>query len=84
MNNLQFEDVVNEMKTLCPFTYQTLSVMIDEHYYREKNIAPLALVYGIIMFKRCHELARLQRINTLLLTESDANTEVLHKNYSFT
>ena len=76
MSNLQFEDIINEMNRLCPFTYHALSVMIDEHYNREKKIAPLALIYSIIMFRRCHELSRLQRVNTMLLTECGAGTEV--------
>ena len=78
MSTLDFEEIVQEMEKSCPFTYKALSVMIDEQYNREKKIAPLSLIYSIIMFRRCHELSRLQRINTMLLAESDANTEVIH------
>ena len=50
--------------------------MLELDYNKEKNIAALALVYAVIMFKRCHELSLLQRINSVLLADSDANTEV--------
>ena len=76
LSKLDFQDIVNEIKTQCPLTYMVLSVMIEVEYSTEKKLAPLSLMYGILMFKRCHELSRLQRVNTMLLAESDANTEV--------
>ena len=36
----------------------------------------MALVYGIIMFLRCKEMNLVQRVNSVLLTEGDAGSEV--------
>ena len=64
------------MKTSSPVTFKVLSVMIEEQFNREKKIAPLCLIYSILMFRRCRELSRLQRVNSILLVESDVNMEV--------
>ena len=77
LSTLDFEEIVRELENSCPFSYKVLSVMIDEKYNRDKKIAPLSTIYSMIMFQRCHEMSKLQRINTVLLAESDANTEVV-------
>lgn len=41
LSNLDFGDIIEEMKTSCPVTYKVLSVMIKEQFNREKKIAPL-------------------------------------------
>ena len=76
MRGVDFESVVKEIERLCPLTYQLLSVMIEEKYDRAKSIPPFALIFAIIMFRRNKKLSRLQRVNTVLLTESGANMEV--------
>jgi hypothetical protein len=74
LKNLDFSDINTEIKTMCPLTFGFLSAMMDVDC--DKKTAPLALIYGIIMFKRCHELSRIQRLNTLLLIEGDSNQQV--------
>ena len=80
MSSLDLEKVLEELKTMCPVTFTILTEMLEISFDREKKIAPLCLLYGIIMFKRCKDLSCLQRINTLLLANSDANTEVRIRN----
>ena len=76
LSSFSLESMVDELKTLCPVVFRILSELLELSYNKEKKIAPLCLVYGVVMFKRCHELSFLQRINTVLLADSDANTEV--------
>ncbi len=52
--------------------------MMELDIFTEKKIAPMTLVYAVIMFKRCHELSYVQRINSIVLADSGANTEVYH------
>jgi hypothetical protein len=80
LSSFSLENIMDEIKTLCPVSFRVLSEMLELSYNKEKKIAPLCLVYGVIMFKRYHEMSLLQRINTLLLSDSDANTEV---NYNY-
>ena len=72
-----FEDILTEMQNICPTVFGLLSWMIQLDLNREKNVAPLALIYGIIMFKRFHELSRLQRLSTVLFSEGNASKEVI-------
>jgi hypothetical protein len=76
LSSFSLESIVDELKTLCPVVFRILSELFELGYNEEKKIAPLCLVYGMVMFKRCHELSFLQRINTVLLADSNANTEV--------
>jgi hypothetical protein len=76
LSSFSLESMVDELKTLCPVVFRVLSEILELSYNREKKIAPLCLIYGVVMFKRCHELSFLQRINTVLLADSNANTEV--------
>ncbi len=71
-----YEQIAVELKTMCPVTYNLLAGMLDLENYSEKKIAALSLIYGVIMFKRCKELSFIQRINTIILSDSGANTEV--------
>ena len=50
--------------------------MIQLDLNQDKNTAPLALIYGVVMFKRFHELSRMQRLNTVLLYGGNASKEV--------
>jgi hypothetical protein len=52
--------------------------MIEAEYNSEKKQAALALIYAIILFRRCHEMSRLQRVNTLLLEEGGATQQVTY------
>ena len=77
--NVNFGEILEEMKCLCPTVYKILSVMMEMNYNAEKKIPTLSLVYGLIMFRRFQELSMLQRVNTLLLIDGCANQEVNYK-----
>ena len=76
MSTLNFEEVVKEIQSQCPTVYQILSQMVQLCNDSDKKTAPLALIYGIIMFKRCKELSLVQRVNTVLLNDGGASQEV--------
>ena len=78
-----FDKINNEIKTSCPHVYQILSAMIEADYNSEKKQAALALIYAIIMFRRCHEMSMLQRVNTVLLVEGGATQQVIASYYKF-
>ena len=69
-------EVMNELSTRCPVVSDILSKLLDIMYRPEKKIPAACLIYGIIMFMRCHELSQIQRINTILLTQGHASTTV--------
>ena len=67
MSTLNFEEVVKEVRSQCPTVYKILSQMVQLYIDPDKKKAPLALIYSMIMFKRCKELSLVQRVNTVLL-----------------
>ena len=69
-------EVMNELSTRCPVVSDILLKLLDIMYHPEKKIPAACLIYGIIMFMRCHELSQIQRINTILLTQGHASTTV--------
>ena len=70
-------DIVNELLAKCPIVTEILSSLLDCSLLNPgKKLAPICLIYGIIMFMRCHELSSVQRINTVLLTEGKASSNV--------
>ena len=73
---LNFEEVVKEIPSQCPKFYKILSQMVQLCIDPDEKKAPLALIYGIIMFKRCKELSLVQRVNTVLLNDGGASQEV--------
>ena len=77
MSQINWMTEVNvELSTRCPIVSSILETLLQTDYYPEKKFPALCLIYGIIMFLRCHELSRTQRINTILLTEGNASTKV--------
>lgn len=76
LSSLDFVEIVEELKSLCPTTFSILAAMIQLDNNEEKKTAAMALIYSIIMFKRCHEMSRIQRVNTVLLAEGNASQEV--------
>lgn len=76
LSSFSFEEIVSEMQSLCPTVFKILSLMLQLDIKPEKNTAPLFLIYGIVMFKRFHELSRIQRLNTVLLADGNASKEV--------
>ncbi|KAJ7373248.1 hypothetical protein OS493_012837 [Desmophyllum pertusum] len=79
LRSLDFMKIIEEMKYLCPTVFNILSAMIQFDCNEDKKTAALALIYSIIMFKRCHELSRIQRVNTVLLAEGNASQELLDR-----
>jgi len=51
MSTLNFEEIVKEVETQCPTVFKLLSQMIQLSHSYDKKTAPLALIYGIIMFE---------------------------------
>jgi len=76
MSTLNFEEVVKEIQSQCPKVYKILSQMVQLCINPDNKKAPLAVIYGIIMFKRCKELSLVQRVNTVLLNDGGASQEV--------
>ena len=70
------EDIVKEGVMQCPTVVKLLSQMMQLSLKYDKKTAPLALIYGIIMLRRCKEMSRLQRVNTVLLNDGGASQEV--------
>lgn len=70
-------EVITEITTRCPTVAKILSTLLDCDLMNPgKKLPPVCLLYGIIMFLRCHELSRIQRINTVLLAQGKAVTNV--------
>ena len=61
LSSFTFEEILAEMERLCPTVFTILSSMIQFDLNQDKTTASLVLIYGIVMFRRCHELSRLQR-----------------------
>ena len=76
MSTLNFEDIVKEVEMQCPTVFKLLSEMIHLNLNYDKKMAPLALIYGIIMFRRCKEMSHVQRVNTVLRNDGSASQEV--------
>ena len=71
-------EVLEELATRCPVTNGILSTLLESSIYPEKKLPAVCLIYGIIMFLRCHELSRIQRINSVLLIEGQSSVNVSH------
>jgi hypothetical protein len=69
-------EIMNELSARCPVVTAILSQLLELNHFPEKKIPAACLIYGILMFLRCHELSRVQRINTILLTQGQASTNV--------
>ena len=77
MSTLNFEDIVKEVEMQCPTVFKLLSQMIQLSQNYDKKTASLALIYGIIIFRRCKEMSRVQRVNTVMrLNDGGASQEV--------
>ncbi len=72
--------ILNKLSTKCPTVAEILSSFLDCSMLNpEKRLPPICLIYSIIMFMRCPELSRVQRINTVLLTEGKASSNVSNR-----
>ena len=69
--------IVKELTTRCPTIAEIVSRLLNCSLSNlGKKLPPICLIYGIIMFMRCLELSKIQRINTVLLTEGKASSNV--------
>jgi hypothetical protein len=71
-------EVLDEIATRCPVVNNILSTLLESSIDTRKKNPVICLIYGIIMFLRCHELSRIQRINSVLLVEGQASLNVSH------
>ena len=71
--------MLEEMSTRCPSFYQIPTMLLESSIRPEKENPAICLIYGIVMFLRCHELSRVQRINSVLLVEGHASVNVNRK-----
>ena len=78
LSHVNFNEIVEEIQRLCPTLYKLVFSMLEMDINAEKKIPAMVLIYSITMFKRFHEMSMLQRLNTLLLIDGDANQEVSH------
>lgn len=70
-------EIITELSTRCPTVADILSNLLDcSMESLGKKLSPICLIYSIIMFIRNHELSRVQRINTVILTDGKASTNV--------
>ena len=65
-----------EMTTRCLMAHQILSGLLENSLNAGKRNPALCLIYGIIMFLRCHELSKIQKINSVLLIQGQASVNV--------
>ena len=70
------EKVLKELATRCPTVHRILSTLVENTIAPEKKNPATCLIYGAMMFLRCHEFSRIQRINSVLLTEGHASVDV--------
>jgi len=77
MAEFDWSKVICEMASRCPLVLDIfLTVVQNNRNLSVGFVPPMALCYGILMNKRNHELSLIQRINTILLTEGKAKTQV--------
>ena len=69
-------DILKEMESRCPMLNKILCSLLESNIYPNKKKPGICLIYGIIMFLRCHELSRVQRINSMLLAQGHASVNV--------
>jgi hypothetical protein len=70
--------VLKEMATRCPVVNDILHCLLECSVHPDKKNPAVCLIYGIMMFLRCHELSRIQRINSVLLIQGQASANVSH------
>jgi hypothetical protein len=71
-------EVLEELASRCPVTNSIFTALLESITWLEKKYPPICLIYGIMMFMRCHELSRIQQINSVLLIEGHASVHVSH------
>lgn len=76
LSKLTWREIFVEIEKNCPTTMQFLITLVDGNlvdHTEEQKVPPICLMYAVPMFLRVPELSRLQRLNTVLLTEGGAS-----------
>ena len=78
LSKLTWKEIFVEIEKNCPTTMHFLVTLVNGNldHTEEKKVPPICLMYAIPMFLRVPELSRLQRLNTVLLTEGGASKMV--------
>jgi hypothetical protein len=69
-------EILEEMESRCPLVHKILCSLMKSNIYPEKKKPGICLIYGIVMFLRCHELSRVQSVNSILLAQGHASVNV--------
>ena len=69
-------EVQKELEARCPIVKDILCGLLESEIFPEKKSPAICLIYGIMVFLRCDELSRIQRINSVLLAQGQASTNV--------
>ena len=69
LSDLSWKEIYVEIESKCPATMQFLITLANGKHADEKKMPPVCLMYSISMFLRVPELSRLQRLNTILLSD---------------
>ena len=69
-------EVLAELETRCPIVNNILCALLERTVHLDKKTPAISLIYGIILFMRCHELSRIQRVNSVLLLQGHASVNV--------
>ena len=76
--DIWMSEVLEELATRCPVTNRILAALLESSINPEKKLPAICLIHGILIFLRCHELSRIQRINSVLLIEGQSSVNVSH------
>lgn len=69
LSDFSWKEIYVEIESKCPATMQFLITLVNGMDVDEKKMPPVCLMYSIPMFLRVPELSRLQRLNTILLSD---------------
>ena len=76
LSSLAWKEICVEIESKCPVTMQFLTTLVDGKDDDGKKMPPVCLMYSIPVFLRVPELSRLQRLNTILLTDGGTSKMV--------
>lgn len=82
LKGLTWEVVIKELQIRCPTTLDVISSLVDTSYSIEKKLPVVSLIYSLAALSRNPKMSRLQRINSMLLTEGNANSMVCFPVYT--
>jgi len=69
--------LIKEMSSRCPLLLDIFLTVVQKNKTTlDSVLLPMGLCYAILMQQRNHELSLVQRINTILLTEGKAKSQV--------